>query len=115
MVLDRLFGKSETRELSEDEFIELDTDSIDAPAGKIQIRVDKLEDFVDSDRVQKHVRDGSIVFVKIKSLKDKDISELKRAIDKLRKTIVAMNGDIAGIEEDWIILTPSYAHVVREK
>ncbi len=114
MVLDAIFGKNVPKELGEDEFIELDTDSIDSATGKVQIKIDKIEDFVDADRVQKHLRDGSIVFAKIKSLKEKDISELKRAIDKLRKTTIAMNGDIAGIEEDWIILTPSYAHVVRE-
>ncbi len=110
MVLERLFGKS----LEEGEFIELDTASVDTPSGKIPIRVEKIDDFSDSDRIQKAVRDGSIVLAKIKSLKDKDLSELKRAIDKLRKTCVAINGDIAGIDEDWIVLCPSFAHIARE-
>ena len=60
------------------------------------------------------MRNNNIVLVKIKSLRGKDISELKRAIEKLRKTCVAINGDIAGIDEDWIIMTPSFAHVARE-
>ncbi len=110
MVLEKLFG---ARGLEEAEFIELDTSEIDTPSGKIPIRVDKIEDFSDSDRIQKIIRAGSIVLVKIKTLKEKDLSELKRAIDKLRKTCVAINGDIAGIDEDWIILTPSFAHVAR--
>lgn len=111
MVLEKIFGG---RGLGEGEFIELDTSEIATPTGKIPIRVDKIEDFSDSDRIQKIIRDGAIVLVKIKTLKEKDLSELKRAIDKLRKTCVAINGDIAGIDEDWIILTPSFAHVARE-
>lgn len=115
MVLGGLFGRGVPKELAEDEFIELDTSAVETPGGKVQIKIDKLDVFADSDRIQKAVRDGSVVLVKIKSLKEKDMSELKRAIDKLRKTCIALNGDIAGIEEDWIILTPSFAHVVREK
>ncbi|MFQ6009830.1 MAG: cell division protein SepF [Candidatus Aenigmatarchaeota archaeon] len=113
MVLDKLFGRGFS-ELGEDEYIELDTTATTTSTGKIPIRVDKIDDFSDSDRIQKLIRGGSIVLVKIKSLKDKDLSELKRAIDKLRKTCVALNGDIAGIDEDWIILTPSFAHIARE-
>ena len=112
MVFEKLFGKG-FKEMSEDEFIELDTGEAQTPSGKVPIKVDKLEDFADTDRIQKTIRDGSIVLVKIKALRNKDISELKRAIDKLRKTTIAMNGDIAGIDEDFIIVTPSFAHVVR--
>ncbi|MFH0928867.1 MAG: cell division protein SepF [Candidatus Aenigmatarchaeota archaeon] len=112
MVFEKLFGKG-FREMSGEEFIELDTSEINKPQGKIPIRVDKIEDFADSDRIQKQVRDGAIVLVKIKALRGKDVSELKRAIDKLRKTCVAINGDIAGIDEDWVVVTPSFAHIAR--
>jgi len=114
MVLGKLFGKG-FDELGENEFIELDTSNSDAPSGKIAIRVEKIDEFADSERIQKALRDGSIVLAKIRHLKDKDLSELKRAIDKLRKTCVAINGDIAGIDEDWVILTPNFAHVVRDE
>jgi SepF-like predicted cell division protein (DUF552 family) len=113
MVWEKIFGKG-VPELGEEQYIELDTASGDAAGSKIPIRVEKLSDFADSDKLQKCLREGSIVIVKIKSLKEKDLSELKRAIDKLRKTTVALNGDIAGIDEDWIILTPSFAHVARD-
>ncbi|MBN2203146.1 MAG: cell division protein SepF [Candidatus Aenigmarchaeota archaeon] len=112
MVFEKLFGKG-LKEMSEEEFIELDTSELNQPKDKVIIRVDKIEDFADSDRIQKQVRDGSVVLVKIKALRSKDVSELKRAIDKLRKTCVAINGDIAGIDEDWVVLTPSFAHVAR--
>jgi len=113
MVFEKLFGRG-FKELSDEEFIELDAEDIETPSGKIPIRVDKMEDFSDSDRIQKHIRSGNIVLVKIKTLRGKDISELKRAIDKLRKTCIAINGDIAGIDEDWVILTPAFAHIARQ-
>ncbi len=110
--LEKLLGKGFS-ELGEEAYVEVDAGAADATGGKIPIRVDKLDDFADSDRIQKSIRDGAIVLVKIKSLKEKDLSELKRAIDKLRKTCVAINGDIAGIDEDFIVLCPSFAHVER--
>ncbi|MEM5814614.1 MAG: cell division protein SepF [Candidatus Aenigmatarchaeota archaeon] len=113
MVFERLFGKG-VPELGEEQYIELDTSAGESAGGKIPIRVDKIVDFADTDKIQKSLRDGSVVIVKIKPLKEKDLSELKRAIDKLRKTCVALNGDIAGMDEDWIILTPSFAHVARD-
>jgi len=112
MVLEWLFGGG-IKKLSGDDYIELDTSEIDAPSGKIPIKVDRMEDFSDSERIQRQLRNGSIVLVKIKALRGKDISELKRAIDKLRKTCLAINGDIAGIDEDWVVLTPSFAHIAR--
>ncbi|MEM5778724.1 MAG: cell division protein SepF [Candidatus Aenigmatarchaeota archaeon] len=112
MVFEKIFGRG-FKEIGEEEFIELDTGEVETPSGKIPIKVDKLEDFSDTDRIQKTMREGAIVLVKIKALRSKDISELKRAIDKLRKTCIAMNGDIAGIDEDFIIITPSFAHVAR--
>lgn len=112
MVFEKLFGRG-FKEIGEEEFIELDTNEAQLPAGKIPIKVDRLEDFSDTDRIQKTIRDGAIVLVKIKGLRNKDISELKRAIDKLRKTTIAINGDIAGIDEDFIVVTPSFAHIAR--
>jgi SepF-like predicted cell division protein (DUF552 family) len=112
MVLEKLFGRG-FKKIDEKEFIEMDTSGIEVPAGKIPIKVDKLEDFSDTERIQKTIRNGSIVLVKITALKSKDITELKRAIEKLRSTCIAMNGDIAGIDEEWIVICPSYAHVAR--
>ena len=100
---------------STDEFIEVNVmDSADKRTGSIGIKVEMLSDFADTERVLRAVRDGNVVFLKIKTLKEKDIGELKRAVDKLKKTVIANNGDIAGVEQDWLILAPEFAKVVRE-
>lgn len=99
----------------EDQYVELEIPSnADSEKGRVMIQVEKLVDYVDSDRIQKKVRDGNILLVRIKELKDRDMGELKRAIARIRKTCIAINGDIAGVSDEWIIVTPSFAKVHRE-
>jgi len=37
----------------------------------------------------------------------------KRVVNKLKKTCDAIDGDIAGFGEDWIVVTPAFAQVAR--
>lgn len=98
-----------------EEFVEVNLmDAEERKVGKLDIKIEKLINFSDTDKILRSLREGSIVFVKIKELKDKDMSELKRAIEKLKRAVSANNGDIAGVEQDWLILTPEFAAVHRE-
>jgi len=118
MVL-RLFGRNDVVEEEmepADDYVEVNVmDSEEnRPTGSLGIKIEKLNEFADTERILRAVRDGNIIFLKIKSLKEKDIGELKRAVDKLKKTVTANSGDIAGVEQDWLILTPEFATVQRE-
>ena len=116
MVFDKIFGKREEyNHKDDDSFLEIETEDKGEgkKMGKICIRVESLNDITDTDKIQKSLRRGEIVLVRIKGMKDKDIGDLKRSVEKLKKTCMAINGDIAGIEEEWIILTPHYAKVLR--
>ncbi len=112
-----IFGKNRDVESVEpaDEFVEVNVmDSEDKRLGRLGIRVEKMEDFADTERVLRSIRKGNVVFLKIKSLREKDMGELKRAVEKLKKIVSANNGDIAGVEQDWLIITPEFAMVERE-
>ena len=100
----------------EDEgYVELSTDSSETGQSKVTVRPFVLEDFAGTKAVLDSLREGyTIALVNIKPLKDSDIVELKRAINKLKKTCDAIDGDIAGFGEDWICVTPSFAHIHRE-
>lgn len=100
----------------EDEgYVELSTDSGELGQSKVTVRPFVLEDFAGTKAVLDSLREGyTIALVNIKPLKDADIVELKRAINKLKKTCDAIDGDIAGFGEDWICVTPSFAHIHRE-
>lgn len=106
MVLDK-FKKS-----GSEDFVELDTSHFSEQT-QVNVRVESLDGYTDTDRIQSMLRDGNVVFLKIKDLRERDINELKRAVEKLRKTCTAMNGDIVGIDEDFLIITPSFAKIYR--
>jgi SepF-like predicted cell division protein (DUF552 family) len=99
--------------IPEEDYVEVDVSEAGGKTGKISIRIEKLSDFSDTEKILRYIREGSLVFLKIKSLKDKDLGELKRSVERLKKTILAQNGDIVGVEDDWLILTPEYAKIER--
>jgi SepF-like predicted cell division protein (DUF552 family) len=111
----KIFAKRpEDSDTEGESYVEVNVmDSHERKTGTMGIRIEKLTEFSDTDRILKHIRKGSVIFLKIKDLREKDMGELKRAVDKLKKTVVANNGDIAGVESDWLILTPEYAAVER--
>ena len=83
---------------------------------KIVLRPYVLEEFEDVKQILDALREGyTIPLINIRPLKDKDLVELKRAINKLKKTTDAIEGDIAGFGEDWIAIVPSFATIHREK
>ncbi|MBT4650959.1 cell division protein SepF [Candidatus Woesearchaeota archaeon] len=97
-----------------EEYVELEKKSEEK--SKIIVRPFVMEDFEDIKEVLDALREGStIALVNIKPLKDRDIVELKRAINKLRKTCDAIEGDIAGFGEDYIVAVPYFAQIHRTK
>ncbi len=113
----RLLGdQAQDAEDVEDEYVELDTQNHDESKAKVTVRPYALTDFADVKPVLDALRDGyTIALLNIKPLKDKDLIELKRAINKLKKTCDAIDGDIAGFSDDYLVLTPSFAQIYREK
>jgi SepF-like predicted cell division protein (DUF552 family) len=109
-IADRL--KPEKSEEHEDELLEVQPEIVE---NKVSVKIDTLREYADIDRIQSLVREGNIVFLKIKELRMRDITELKRCVDKLRKTALAMNGDIVGVDEDFLVLTPNFAKIYRGK
>ncbi|RME31328.1 cell division protein SepF [Candidatus Woesearchaeota archaeon] len=100
---------------SQDEYVELNTEPGAERGGqKVLVRSFTLEDFSDIKDVLDVLREGyTICLINIKPLKEKDLVELKRAINKLKKTCEAIDGDIAGLSDDYIVVTPSFAEIFR--
>ncbi len=115
MVLEK-FRKKDSEEAAKEEpttdWVELDSSAFKEDFS-VNVRVETLKDFADTARIQSLVREGNIVFLKIKGLRQRDLSELKRSVEKLKKTCVAMDGDIVGVDEDFLVLTPNYAKIFR--
>jgi SepF-like predicted cell division protein (DUF552 family) len=108
-------GDEQSAAEGEKEYVELDT-AAHEQRGKVIVRPFLIGDFGDIKDILDALREGNtIALVNIKPLKDKDLIELKRAINKLKKTTDAIEGDIAGFGDDYVVVTPSFARVHRTK
>ncbi len=116
-IRDKLMGDSDfdIPEQVDKDFLHVDNSGPGEKA-KIVLRPYSLQEFEDVKPILDALREGyTIPLVNIRGLKDKDLVELKRAINKLKKTTDAIEGDIAGFGEDWIAIVPSFAAIHREK
>ena len=99
---------------SADEYVELDTQSGSELDQKVIVRPFVIEDFADVKQILDTIRESyTIALINIKPIKEKDLVELKRSINKIKKTCEAINGDIAGFGEDYIVVTPGFAQIYR--
>lgn len=98
----------------ESEYLEIDLGKEIAKKTKIIIRPFILKQFEDVNKILEILREGyTIALIDIKPLKNKDIVELKRAISKIKKTVDALEGSVAGFGENVIIATPSFAEIYK--
>ena len=102
-------------EAEQEGYVELGAD-VSESGSRITVRPFVIDDFESIKPILDALREGhTIALVNIKPLKDKDLVELKRAINKLKKTCDAIDGDIAGFGDNWIAAVPSFAHIHRHK
>lgn len=107
-LLDRLKGSGE-EEQGED-FVEV---SAEDEKSQVNVKIDTMTSYADAERVLQHLREGMVVFLRIRELREKNINELKKAVEKIKKTANAMNGDMVGVDEDFLIITPKFAKIYR--
>jgi SepF-like predicted cell division protein (DUF552 family) len=97
-----------------DEFIEIDLEQ-EKSDSKVYVKTFTLTIYEDVNAILNALREGyTIVVVDIKPLKSKDVVELKRAISKIKKTVEALEGRIAGFGENTIIATPSKVFEIQK-
>ena len=107
----KMFGSSP---LNEAEYVEIDLGK-EAKKAKILIKPFVLRKFEDVNDVLNSLREGyTIAVIDIKPLKSKDIIEVKRAISKIKKTVDALEGSVAGFGDGIVIVTPSFAEIAKE-
>ncbi len=98
------------------EYVEVPPGSSKEEHSKVLVKPFVMEEFEDIKEILDSLREGTtIAMINIRPLKDKDLVELKRAISKLRKTCEAIEGDIAGIGEDYVVAVPYFARIHRQQ
>ena len=105
--LKNLLGKSDS-----DEYLEIDMNSPESKDNKIMVKPFVLKQFDDINDILTALREGyTIAVIDIRPIKTKDVIELKRSIAKIKKTVEALEGSIAGFGENIILATPSFAEI----
>jgi SepF-like predicted cell division protein (DUF552 family) len=119
-IKETLLGKDEYANIEqesaqrENEYVEIDSSAIKDAKKKVLVKTYYIDEFEDIKEILDDLREGAtIALINIKPIKEKDIIELKRAINKIKKTCDAIEGEIAGFGEDYIIVVPSFAKIHR--
>ncbi|MEM4318477.1 MAG: cell division protein SepF [Candidatus Pacearchaeota archaeon] len=98
-----------------EEYLEVDIGKEDQKS-KVIVRPFALKTFDDVTKILNALREGyTIAVIDISQLRSKDIIEVKRAVAKIKKTIEALEGDIAGFGDNIIIATPNFAEIYKKE
>jgi len=97
-----------------EDYIEIDLEK-EEPQNKVQVKIFVLKNYEDVNTILNALREGyTIAIIDFKVLKQKDPIELKRAVSKIKKTVDALEGSIAG-HENIVIVTPSFAKIYKQE
>lgn len=111
--LKKIFSKSAGGDMGED-YLEIDLGK-EEPEQKVFVKLFALKDYEEVNNILNALREGyTIAVIDIKTLRQRDSMELKRAISKIKKTSDALEGNIAGFGENMVIVTPSFAKIHKE-
>jgi SepF-like predicted cell division protein (DUF552 family) len=118
MVFDKirkaLSGSPSNAEDISNEYLELDLDKKEEES-KVLVKLFVLKQYEDVHNILNALREGyTIAITDISNLRKRDPIELKRAIAKIKKTTDALDGHIAGFGENMVIVTPSFARILKE-
>ncbi|MEM0359910.1 MAG: cell division protein SepF [Candidatus Diapherotrites archaeon] len=69
----------------------------------------------DAAAVMKEARDGNIVLLNIEGLAKRNAIKLKELITSIKNQVMEIDGDIARISTDRVLITPSRVKIVKQK
>jgi len=106
----KMFGKKD-----EGPSENLRENSVEKEGKEIYVKAFKLRSLEDLDRVKAELKSGNILIVRFTPLAEKSIEDVKAAISELQDFVLSVNGDIARLGEDRIVVTPKTIKIWREK
>ena len=89
-----------------------------APGGELEpiyLKSLELHSPTDVEKVGEELRAGNIVILDIASFMNRDVEELKRAIDQLKGVCRGTGGDVGRLGDSMIVATPKYVVIQFRK
>lgn len=113
-----IFGKMKSsKDKVIDDYEELDLSQYEAEVGEkasMMIKVAEVAGLGEVPRIKKEIYDGNIVVADIGFLKH-DRLTLDRILKDLKQLVDEINGDIVGLGEEYVVITPTGVKVDRNK
>ncbi len=114
-IFEKLLGKSE--KVPVEEYEELDLSEYEAEIeseGTTYIKVAEITGINEIPEIRRQIYEGNIVIADIAYIKHDKLT-FERVLKDLRLLAEDVNGDIVGLGEDYIIITPTGIKVDRNK
>jgi uncharacterized protein len=70
---------------------------------------------VDAEAVIREVKQGNLVLANIADLNKRNKAKLKELLGRIKSEVKAMDGDMAGISAERILVTPSKVKIIKKK
>lgn len=85
-----------------------------SPDAQMLVKVGEIYRYEDLGAITSHVYNGNIVLLDITSIANDDLT-MKRVSSELRNIVRDVNGDVAGIAKNLLMITPSGVRIDRNK
>lgn len=86
----------------------------DEQSKELILKIVVLESYGDTEEILRLLRSGdTMVVVKIRPLREKDMSELKRSINRLKTHCTATDAQLAALDDSWVIIVPPTIQLER--
>jgi len=114
------FQKRRSEEFVEDagdEYLSItEADTKGSEEKVVDVRVFVLDDYESIRDILDVIRGcKTMCLIDIHLLRNKDPDELRRAVDKIKKTVEAVSGELVGFHENWVMAAPKNVHIHKGK
>jgi len=116
--LDKLIGTGSKETTSVEEYQELDLsefeDSLLEENGGMAVRIAELTGLEVLNELKKQVYDGNVLIIDVVPSKN-DKMLFDRVVKSLKQVAIDVNGDIAMVKDEQVIVTPGGVRINRQK
>jgi SepF-like predicted cell division protein (DUF552 family) len=80
---------------------------------KVYLKAMPLRELEDVDTIKREVKSGNILVIRVTPLAKKSIEDVKRAVNELSEFVQSVEGDIARLGEERVVVTPNFVQIWR--
>jgi hypothetical protein len=114
-IVNRIFGEKKTGDV--EGYVDLEKyveSSQETPSAKMHVRVGEIQRYEDIKDFTDYVYGGNVLILDFSPIAEEEVI-LKRITNDLKKLADEVNGDIAGIGNNLMIISPSDVKIERRK